>query len=219
MRIRTVPRLPRRAVFAKATFHDYLGCMRIPSIKDIREEFKAGNGKEARQRLMIDGFQQAGVLVPIIQTAEGPLLLMTKRTEQVETHKGQISFPGGMADSTDKDIVDTALREAYEEVGIPNSSIETIGLLDDLPTPTGFVITPVVGIIKDLPPLTPNRNEVAEILYAPLDFFIDGKNARTEQREWRGQNHEIWFYQFGEHLIWGATATITRSLLKKLRLI
>ena len=193
--------------------------MIMPTIADIRGIFRTDGETSRGRRITIDGFRHAGVLVPIVQTAEGPLLLMTKRTEQVETHKGQISFPGGMADSTDTDIVDTALREAYEEVGIPRSSIDTIGLLDDLPTPTGFVITPVVGIIEDIPPLTPNRNEVAEILYAPLDFFVDGKNARTEQREWRGQYHEIWFYQFGEHLIWGATATITRSLLKKLSLI
>ena len=193
--------------------------MTMPTFADIREVFDNDTRTKERHRTTIEGFQRAGVLVPIIQTAEGLLLLMTKRTEQVETHKGQISFPGGMADSTDKSIIDTALREAHEEVGIPTSSIETIGLLDDLPTPTGFVITPVVGIIKDMPPLTPNRNEVAEILCPPLDFFIDGKNARTERREWRGQNHEIWFYQFGKHLIWGATATITRSLLKKLRLI
>ena len=193
--------------------------MIIPTLEDIRHIFQADRGKNESQHITIEGFQRAGVLVPIIQTAKGPQLLMTKRTEQVETHKGQISFPGGMNDSVDKDIVDTALREAHEEVGIPNSSIEAIGLLDDLPTPTGFVITPVVGIIEDLPPLIPSRNEVAKILQVPLEFFLDAKNARTELREWRGKHHEIWFYHFGENVIWGATANITRTLLKKLRLI
>ncbi len=193
--------------------------MIIPTIADIRSVFQIDKGRDGSRRITIEGFQRAGVLVPIIQTIDGPQLLMTKRTEQVETHKGQISFPGGMSDSADMDIVDTALREALEEVGIPNSSIEILGLLDDLPTPTGFVITPVVGIIKDLPSLTPNRNEVAEILNVPLDFFVDIRNARTELREWRGKDHEVWFYQFGEHLIWGATAAISRSLLKKLGLM
>jgi hypothetical protein len=83
-------------------------------------------------------------------------------------------------------------------------------------TPTGFVITPVVGAIKSLPTLQPNYDEVAEVFHAPLDFFADDRNGRSELREFRGKKHELWFYQFGKHQIWGATAMMIRSLLKKI---
>ena len=193
--------------------------MNVPALSDIRRIFRSDEGKDTSKRITIEGFQRAGVLVPILHEAGGVRLLLTKRTEQVETHKGQISFPGGMVDAADKNIVDTALREVYEEVGIPRSSIETLGTLDDHPTPTGFIITPVIGIIENPPSLLPNMEEVAEILFVPLDIFLNGKNARTELREWRGKHHEVWFYEFGEHLIWGATAGIVRALLKKLQLL
>ena len=191
--------------------------MNNPGIVDIRQAFRSG-AVEERQTITIAGFHQAGVLVPIVPTAAGLHLLLTKRTEDVETHKGQISFPGGMVDPTDESIVQTALREAKEELGIEPSAVEAIGILSDIATPTGFVITPVVGIIEQLPELTPSAEEVAEVIHVPLELFMNGRNARMELREWRGKQHEVWYYQFGEHLIWGATAIITRSLLKKLGL-
>lgn len=170
-------------------------------------------------RITIDGYHSAGVLVPIILACEPPALLFTKRTEFVETHKGQVSFPGGMMDHQDRDIVATALREAWEEVGIPGAAVKIAGTLDDLPTPTGFVITPVVGTIEQLPPLTVNKDEVADVFQVPLTFFSDPTNGRTEQREFRGKRHDVWYYQSGNHTIWGATAMIIRSLLKRLDMI
>lgn len=170
-------------------------------------------------RITIEGYHSAGVLVPIVFGSAPPTLLFTKRTESVETHKGQVSFPGGMMDPQDKDIVHTALREAWEEVGIPESAVEVAGTLDDLPTPTGFVITPVVGLIEQLPQLTVNKDEVADVFQVPLPFFADPKNGRTEQREFRGRKHAVWYYQSGNHTIWGATAMIVRSLMKQLNLI
>ena len=107
-------------------------------------------------------------------------------------------------------------REAHEEVGLPHSCIEVVGVLDDIATPTGFIITPVVGIIDSLPELSPNKEEVAEVFRVGLDFFAESSNGRRELKELRGRNHEIWFYDCGEHLIWGATALMIRSLLKGL---
>ena len=187
--------------------------------EEIRAKIGALGKRDDRERLSIEGFRQAGVLVPIILDTVTPELLFTKRTELVETHKGQISFPGGMTNPEDEDVVRTALREAEEEIGIPGSAVEIVGTLDDLPTPTGFVITPVVGVIKKLPRLSPNRDEVADIFQVPLSFFVDSRNGRAEIREFRGVRREIWFYQRGEHSIWGATAMIVRSLLKNLDLV
>lgn len=168
-----------------------------------------------RRTISIQGYAHAGVLVPLIFENNALDLLFTKRTETVETHKGQVSFPGGMVDASDGDIVHTALREAHEEIGLPQSCIEILGLLDDMATPTGFVITPVVGIISELPTLHLNSHEVAEVFRVKLDFFSQPSNGRTELREFRGKQREVWFYDCGEHVIWGATAMMIRSLLER----
>lgn len=169
-----------------------------------------------RNVLAIEEFRRAGVLVPLILGVEGADLLFTRRTDHVETHKGQISFPGGMADESDADIVHTALREAEEELGIGAKLVDIKGKLDDLAVPSGFIITPVVGILGALPSLTPNPQEVAEAFTVPLAFFCNPANGRSELRDYRGGRREVWFYEHGEHIIWGATAMIVRSLLLKL---
>lgn len=192
--------------------------MNVLTTDDLRVRLSGLSGQR-NQRITIEGYRSAGVLVPIILEAGPPALLFTKRTELVETHKGQVSFPGGMMDPQDRDVVQTALREAWEEVGIPESVVEIAGTLDDLPTPTGFIITPVVGIITQLPPLKPNNDEVADIFRVPLLFFADPKNGRTEHRQFRGRQREVWYYQSDNHTIWGATAMVVRSLLKQLGLV
>jgi 8-oxo-dGTP pyrophosphatase MutT (NUDIX family) len=164
----------------------------------------------------IEGYRHSAVLVPLIESGGWYSLLFTKRTDEVETHKGQISFPGGVVDENDKGPVDTALREAFEEVGIPPTCVEPLGLLDDITTPFGFVITPVVCIVSDLPRLVPNPVEVAEVFQVPLLFFSEPGNGRMEYREVGGHRHEVWFYDTGAHVIWGATATIVRLLLDRL---
>jgi 8-oxo-dGTP pyrophosphatase MutT (NUDIX family) len=124
-----------------------------------------------------------------------------------------------MADEGDGSPAATALRETEEELGIHPSLIELVGVLDELPTPTGFVITPVVGLLKMLPPLTPNPAEVAEAFTVPWDVFLDPANARMELREFRGEQREIWFYDTGRHVVWGATAMIIHALLSRLGLL
>jgi 8-oxo-dGTP pyrophosphatase MutT (NUDIX family) len=158
----------------------------------------------------------AAVLVPVICTPEGVHLLLTRRTDTVETHKGQIAFPGGMVDETDRDRVHTAVREAEEELGIPPAMVEPIGMLDDLATPTGFCITPVVGILRSFPPLHLSAAEVAEAFTVPLAFFADPANAVVEQRVFRGEPREIWSYNFEDRVIWGATGTIIHRFVDTL---
>jgi 8-oxo-dGTP pyrophosphatase MutT (NUDIX family) len=154
--------------------------------------------------------------VALAREGSEPHVLLTRRTDDVETHKGQYAFPGGMTDEGDADPVHTALREADEELGIKARLVHPITLLDDLSTPTGFVITPVVATLEAKPPLTPNPTEVAEAFWAPLSFFGAKEHGRSEQRDVRGVQREVWFYDFEGRIIWGATAWILRRLLWRL---
>jgi len=164
------------------------------------------------------GFVPAAVLVPLFPSRDGLSILLTKRTELVETHRGQIAFPGGMADETDGNPRATALRETKEEVGIGADSIELLGELDQHPVPSRFIITPVVGFIEKLPAIVPHSVEVAEVIDPPLSFFSRDGSGWMEEREFRGVRRKVWFYSYNGHLIWGATAAIIRNLLSVLKL-
>jgi 8-oxo-dGTP pyrophosphatase MutT (NUDIX family) len=159
-----------------------------------------------------EGFTPAAVLIPLVLSEASVDLLLTRRTEDVETHKGQIAFPGGIVDDGDANRRHTALRETEEELGIGPAHIEVLGILDDLLTPTGFVITPVVGIVKTLPAMKPNPREVAEVFMVPLAFFAEPQNARREWLSTPLGEREVWFYEYGGRVIWGATAAMIRNL-------
>ena len=194
----------------------YLQHMIIQDPSQFRALLARSILQPVRKEIRIDGYHLAGVLVPLFIGPGTVEVVLTKRTEDVETHKGQISFPGGMVEEADGDIQTTALREAEEELAIPFSSVEMVGLLDDLATPTGFIITPVVGILKSGTHFVPNPLEVAEVFSVPLGFFADPAKGRSERRIIQGSEREIWYYEHGHHVIWGATAMIIRSLLQRI---
>jgi 8-oxo-dGTP pyrophosphatase MutT (NUDIX family) len=158
-------------------------------------------------------FTPAAVLVPLFESEDGLSIILTKRTDSVDTHKGQIAFPGGMKDETDVDLTATALRETQEELGIDSMHIDVLGTLDEHPVPSGFIITPVVAFLDHIPKITPHSAEVAEVFDIPLSFFANDNHCRMEEREFRGVVRKVWFYSFGKHTIWGATAAIIRNLL------
>jgi 8-oxo-dGTP pyrophosphatase MutT (NUDIX family) len=174
-------------------------------------------------RKFLDGFQRrelgkpdlkkAAVLMLFYPKGDALYVLLTKRTEDVEHHKGQISFPGGSRDEDDDHFVATALRESEEEIGLPSESVEVLGLLNDYETPSGFAITPVVAYAACLPPLRPNAMEVAEILEVPVSLFLDKEKVRVEKFTRLGKVIDVYFYRFGEYEIWGATAAILRGFL------
>ena len=186
---------------------------------DFRQRLFQSLAIAGSARVTRPGYQHSAVLVPIVNSEDGLSFLFTKRTETVETHKGQVSFPGGVIDRNDADIITTALREAEEEIGMPRQAVQIVGVLDDLATPTGFVITPVVGFIETLPPLTANVEEVDEVFQVPVDFFIERANATAGMRMIEGTQLEVWYYKTGSHTIWGATAAIIRSLLQRLQVL
>jgi 8-oxo-dGTP pyrophosphatase MutT (NUDIX family) len=160
--------------------------------------------------------RRAAVLVPVITGKTEIEILLTQRTDRVEHHKNQISFPGGTIDNDDKSIVHAALRETEEELGIPSDLIEVLGFIDEVTTPPCFLVTPVVGILEYLPELRLNHIEVENAFTVPLDFFNDENNMRLEYRKFEGKKSEVYFYEHGDKTIWGVTAYIIRLFLRRI---
>ena len=148
----------------------------------------------------------AAVLIPIVERDEGLTMLLTKRSEDLPVHPGQVSFPGGRAESRDDGPVDTALRETEEEVGIHRRHIDVVGQLDLYRTRTGFEITPVVGLLTPPFDMRAEPMEVQEIFEVPLAFLLDRENHERHSREWNNQIRSFYAMPYGDYYIWGATA-------------
>ena len=159
---------------------------------------------------------QAAVLVPLIDRPEGMTVLLTRRTEHLHDHAGQISFPGGRVDPEDTDATAAALRETEEETGLARSHIDLIGQLDTYVTRTGFEVIPVVGLVRPGFVLNPDTFEVAEIFEVPLTFFLAPGSRRMESRIWQGRTRYFYVYPYGDYYIWGATAGMLNNLAEVL---
>jgi 8-oxo-dGTP pyrophosphatase MutT (NUDIX family) len=160
--------------------------------------------------------RRASVLVPFVRVDGVWHLLLTRRTEDLEHHKGQVAFPGG-AEEDGETREQTALREAFEEIGLAEEKVELIGRLDDMRTPTGFVITPVTGFVSSIDELRANPDEVSRVFTVPLDLFADPRNAEMKEMTLDRKVREVWFYRYDAETIWGATALIIRSVIEMLR--
>ena len=160
------------------------------------------------------------MLVPIIQRGDLISIGYTLRPEDMPTHAGQISFPGGRRDPVDADLVATALREAEEELGIDPSGVTILGQLDDVPTPVGFVITPLVGWLVEPAPFRIEPREVVEYFEVQLDdLTAPGTFKNRGERDIAGIDYPIPEFHVDDRLIWGATARITQRLLEIARLL
>ncbi len=158
------------------------------------------------------GFTQSAVLLPLFRKDGSFHVLFTKRTERVEHHKGHISFPGGRYDREDPDLVNTALREVFEEIGVRPSDVQVLGSLDACNTASSsFTIMPFVGLIPHPYPFVVNRNEVDSLIEVPVSTLLDP--GCCEERPGEFFNKPQYFYHCGEHVIWGATARILRQFL------
>jgi 8-oxo-dGTP pyrophosphatase MutT (NUDIX family) len=144
-------------------------------------------------------------------------VLLTKRTEHLNDHAGQISFPGGRAEPEDADAIATALREAEEEIGLSRAFVEVIGRLDTYITRTQYSVTPIVGIVRPGFTLTIDPFEVAEAFEVPLAFLLDGRNHTRDSREYRGMVRHFWAMPYNDYYIWGATAGMLRNLYNRVQ--
>ena len=161
---------------------------------------------------------RAGVLVLVYAKGGKPHVLFHKRSEHVETHKGEIAFPGGGWESGDATILDTALRECWEEMSIEPNDVTVLGELDDIITISDFVVTPYVGSIPGGYDFRPNI-EVAEVVEVPLEAILNGRNLRDDTRLVNGTIERRATYAHNGHLIWGATGMILEGFVSILKTI
>jgi 8-oxo-dGTP pyrophosphatase MutT (NUDIX family) len=188
-----------------------------PDLETLRRRLDVALSRRPRVALDQSDLVSAAVLVPITDHGE-PHVLFTKKTSSVPHHKGQFSFPGGVVELRDGSRVETALREAWEEIRLPPEAVEVLGLLDDTPTrATSFIITPVVGIVRDRVVFTPDGREIERVLEVPLSVLRDPAIFRTEMWERNGEAHPVQFYQVSpDDVVWGATARILTQFLELL---
>ena len=164
-------------------------------------------------------YKHAGVLVPLLEDRGEHLILFTKRTDKVEHHKGQISFPGGAVDEEDNSVKETVLREAREEIGLREGDVEILGRIDDtLTVVSDFIVHPFVGLIPYPYDFTISTDEVVRLIKVPLKVFHpDNSESKGTAFEFEGKTYRTPTYEYDGDVIWGATARIMESFMDIIR--
>ncbi|MGB7287423.1 MAG: CoA pyrophosphatase, partial [Salaquimonas sp.] len=158
----------------------------------------------------------AAVLVPIVKRADELTVVLTKRTERLNSHSGQIAFAGGKIDAEDASPVAAALREAEEEIGLHADKVEVLGTMPEYLSGSGYRITPVIALIENNMQLTPNPDEVEYIFEVPLAFLMDSDNHKLGSRMFNGNRRYYLEMPFGKHYIWGVTAGMIKIFQQRL---
>ena len=162
-----------------------------------------------------DGLRNAAVLIPLIERKEWQVLF-TKRTEHLSHHPGQVSFPGGCADTVDVSPLHTALRETEEEIGVENRLIEAAGVIEPFLTITGFKVIPIVGFVDPAFQLRIDTIEVSEVFEMPLSVLMDKSLYQQKEIFWKGENRFYLDLKYNEFQIWGATAAMSYAFACRL---
>ena len=173
--------------------------------------------KHPKKSIADPSLTPAGVFLLLYDKDGEYCVLLNKRTQQVEHHKGEISFPGGSKDAEDKTLLQTALRETHEEMGVLPEHVDVLGELDDVPTTTSFLISTYVGAIPYPYEFRPSEIEVAEVLEVPIHHLLDGDNRRDEVRVADGLPVNSPVYSYQGHLVYGATARILERFIELLK--
>ncbi|HEV8308944.1 MAG TPA: CoA pyrophosphatase [Methylomirabilota bacterium] len=182
--------------------------------ESLRARLQAALDSRSRRVVEADDRAPAAVLLLFVYHDDEPYLVFAKKTQAVPHHKGQFSFPGGMVETFDASRIETALREAQEEIGLDPGGVEVLGLLDDVPTATTrFVITPVIGLCRIAPALCADGREIERVLEIPLRVLLDPACFREELWERGGTVQPIAIFAYGDDVVWGATARILRQFL------
>lgn len=171
---------------------------------------------DLRDLIVHDHLRDAAVLIPIVNRSDEATVILTQRTETLRSHSGQVAFPGGRIDPTDATAEDAALRETFEEIGLPAATIEIVGRMPDYVTGSGYRIVPVLGIVTPPFDLTINEHEVAAAFEVPLGFLMNEANHNRESRVWKEKERFYYTMPYGDRFIWGVTAGIIRTLYERL---
>ena len=170
--------------------------------------------REVRRGTPRPGTRRAAVLVPLVASPDGAAVLLTKRTDTLERHGGQISFPGGGIEEGETPL-EAALRETFEEIGVPPADVDVLGRLDEeVITVSEFAVTPFAGVIAHPSRLRLSAREVRAVLQVPIEVLLDPHTTRTEVWERSGRSRVVHFYAVGGEAVWGATARIIAGFLQ-----
>jgi 8-oxo-dGTP pyrophosphatase MutT (NUDIX family) len=161
-------------------------------------------------------YRHAAVLVPIVKRGQDWTMLLTERAADLPSHAGQVAFPGGRVDPGDLTAVDTALREAHEEVGLERRYVEPLGAIEPFETGTGFRIAPIVAFVTPGFEQKMDPREVADIFEVPCAFLMNPENHEVRETEWRGRMRSYYAMPYQGRFIWGATAGMIRALYERL---
>ena len=156
---------------------------------------------------------EASVLVPVTDSAREPELILTRRAAHMNSHAGEVAFPGGKKDPGDPDLLATALRESHEEIGLPPQRVQVLGQLSPLQSRAGIKVTPWVGLVAQDIPLTPSPDELESIFRVPLGYFLETPPRNDHLVTWMGHEYLMPSYRHGDYVIWGLTAYIIVDLL------
>jgi 8-oxo-dGTP pyrophosphatase MutT (NUDIX family) len=179
--------------------------------RDLNPDWQDEVARTGRPKL-----RDAAVLVPLVERHDGLNVLLTRRSDALPSHAGQVSFPGGRVQDEDRGFADTALRETEEEVGLSRGFVSIAGFFEPYETGTGFAIQPVVGFVRPGFDLKPDPREVAEAFEVPFDFLMDPANHQLHHAVWQGRKRSYYAMPYGRHYIWGATAGMLVALRRRL---
>jgi 8-oxo-dGTP pyrophosphatase MutT (NUDIX family) len=189
-----------------------LGQLRDQRVEgDLNDDLNQAEIEEMTKDLRL-----AAVLVPLVEHADEPTILLTRRADHLEKHSGQVAFPGGKVEDNDATPIAAALRETEEEIGLDPSHIEVAGVLDTYQTGTGFLILPVVGFVKPGFTLTPDKNEVADVFEVPAHIALSSQNWKTDSGDWKGRMWNFYSMYYRGYNIWGATAGMLMHMSRRI---
>ena len=183
--------------------------------KSISERLSNRTKRSVENSEEFTEYKKAAVMIIFMEKEQSPYVLLTLRTDRVSTHKGQVSFPGGGFDSTDKTMLDTALRETMEEVGIDSGEIEILGEFDEYISILGFHVYTFVGALNSVQKYNPSKDEIDIIFEAPFSIFYNEEYTKCEKVNYGGKDYDVFYYDYNKITIWGLTARILTDFSRK----
>lgn len=185
------------------------------TFNDFKREIKEALSSREKRSISFPDYRKSAVMMLFMEKDGEPHVLLSLRTDRVSTHKGQVSFPGGSYDETDRDFLETALRETFEEVGIEPSEIEVLGEYDEYISIAGFHVYVYAGALNRPVEYKISADEIEEILEVPFSLFYNESYDRCEKVTYAGRDFDVYYYNFKNSTIWGLTARILTDFSRK----